>query len=438
MIKNLVLAILFLISFGPAGNAQVIVHLDVNDVNDVPMLVDWGNQAKELIEQWHQRIANLIPTKGFDVPTEVWLRIRKSNRGVAATSGGRISVSSGWIEGHPEDIGCVHHELVHVIQNYGGRRVPGWITEGIADYLRWAIYEGKPQDWFPLTDRHKGYEASYRVTGGFFLWLESDPAPGIVNKLNTAVRKGAYADESWFEQQTGQKIDELWADYVKYRNERKTQTGATRPQRQARYRYDLSKLKPLASVTMDRKPDKFEGLKMGAPASNDYADINSGNDVVVNYVADSKFARPHMSSGAVKTTLPRLIDGKLAQNNDDTNNNVWYDWREGRFVMDLKKSIPIGLINTYSWHVTNRAPQVFTLWGTNESELPDTTTGLVKDPNWTFIASVDTTPLGQGGVHGSSLKMLSDQPVHFRYLMWVTADVLQGTFFTEIDIHQKK
>ena len=27
---------------------------------------------------------------------------------------------------------------------------PGWLTEGIADYIRWHLYEEKPLDWmFP-------------------------------------------------------------------------------------------------------------------------------------------------------------------------------------------------------------------------------------------------------------------------------------------------
>ncbi len=213
MTKNLVLAILLVVSFGSVANATVIVHLDVSEV---PHLADWGNKAKELIEQWHQRIANLIPTKGIDVPAEVWLKIRKSNRGIAGTSGARITVSSGWIERHPEDIGCVFHELVHVIQDYKGGD-SGWLTEGIADYLRWAIYEGRSQDWFPVTDKPQGYRDSYRVAAGFFLWLESDCSPGIVNKLNTALRKRTYKDESFFKKETGRTIEELWADYVKDR-----------------------------------------------------------------------------------------------------------------------------------------------------------------------------------------------------------------------------
>ena len=225
MSKNFVLAALLIVSivssvpvsaFAQNTVAKVIVYLDINDVNDNSKLVEWGKTAKELIEQWHQRTANLIPTKGFAVPTEVWLKIRKSNRGIAGTSGGHITVSSGWIEKHPEDIGCVFHELVHVIQDYKGIDA-GWLTEGIADYLRWAIYEAKPQDWFPFTDKPQGYKDSYRVAGGFLLWLETDACPGIVNKLNSAIRKRTYKNETFFEKETGRSLDALWADYVKDR-----------------------------------------------------------------------------------------------------------------------------------------------------------------------------------------------------------------------------
>ena len=91
------------------------------------------------------------------------------------------------------------------------------VNTPFGDYLRWAIYEAKPQDWFPFTDKPQGYKDSYRVAGGFFLWLETDACPGITNKLNTALRRRTYTDDSWFEKETGHKIDVLWADYTKDR-----------------------------------------------------------------------------------------------------------------------------------------------------------------------------------------------------------------------------
>ncbi|MBI1390752.1 MAG: hypothetical protein GC154_20160 [bacterium] len=208
----------------PVSAAHAKTEVDENvfgvtlDVSQAPELEDWGNEAKQLIEDWYGRICNLIPTKDFSVPKRIRLRFRSEGGGVAETGGTRISVFSGWVKQHPDDIGLVFHELVHVVQHYT-HRAPGWLTEGIADYLRWAIFEGKPQDWFPYSDKPDGYRDSYRVTGGFFLWLETDRAPGIVKKLNTALRLGNYPGEEFFERETGMSVRDLWAEYLK---ERKT------------------------------------------------------------------------------------------------------------------------------------------------------------------------------------------------------------------------
>ncbi len=192
-----------------ADEKPVAVELDTSEV---PHLNQWGEDAKALILEWHPRLVNLIPAQQFEPAREIKLRIRKSNRGVAATSGRAITVSSGWVEKHPEDIGLVFHELVHVIQAYPNGQ-PLWITEGIADYLRWGIFEAKPQAWFPRPKDKQGYRQSYRVSAGFFLWLESGQAPGIVKKLNVAMRRGAYSDEI-FHQETNKTLDELWAEYT--------------------------------------------------------------------------------------------------------------------------------------------------------------------------------------------------------------------------------
>lgn len=191
--------------------AEVTVELDVSQVQDQPKLVEWGERACELILEWHPRIVNLLATKGFEPTTEIHLTIRKSDEGVAHASGNRIVVMSSWIEAHPDDIGLVAHELTHVIQRYRGN-TPTWVTEGIADYVRWAIFEGKPQAWFHRPDEVRGYRQGYRTTAGFLLWLESDLAPGIVGRLNTAARTGRY-DDDLFEEHTGTPLDELWDAY---------------------------------------------------------------------------------------------------------------------------------------------------------------------------------------------------------------------------------
>lgn len=190
-----------------AADFEIAVHAD-----ETPHLKEWAEDSKKLLLDWKPRLVNLLSSPGFEAPTSAEIVMRKTDKGVAGTANGKIYVSSHWIEKHPEDIGLMVHELVHVVQDYP----PGaefWVTEGIADYIRWAIYEGKEQDWFQRPKGEKGYRQGYRVAGGFLLWLESNDAPGIVNKLNRALRAGEYKAEL-FEEATGKTLDELWDAYT--------------------------------------------------------------------------------------------------------------------------------------------------------------------------------------------------------------------------------
>lgn len=204
----IVLAILCVGCLAYSNPKELVVEVDSSAV---PELAEWGEKAKAITEEWYPRMVNLIPTKGFEPPTHIKITLRKSDQGIADASGAHIRISSGWIEKRPDDIGLVVHELVHVIQNYGPNR-HSWLVEGIADYLRWAIYEGKPQSWFSVPNQADGYRRSYQVAAGFLLWLETDLAPGIVNKLNTALRQRKYTDEM-FEKETGMNLTALWEAY---------------------------------------------------------------------------------------------------------------------------------------------------------------------------------------------------------------------------------
>jgi hypothetical protein len=132
--------------------------------------------------------------------------------------------------------------------------------------------------------------------------------------------------------------------------------------------------------------------------------------------------------------LPRLNDGEVARHDDDTDCCVWYD-NEGRFYVDLVRSVTLDRVNTYSWHRGNRAPQFFSLWGSNNEKMPSPAIKQGKHEGWTLIAVVNTKDLGAGGVHGSSVTAADESLGPFRHLLWIAEDVGQGTFFTEIDIH---
>ena len=207
-------ALLLLAIFDGAAGEEVVVHLDVSGV---PRQAAWGERGQRLIEEWYPRIHNLLASADFEPPRELTLVLVESTKGVGATSGNRIMAFSNWVEKHPEDFGMLIHELVHVIQSYP-KKEPEWVTEGIADYVRWAIYEGKPQEWFGIPDQRAGYTKGYRAAAGFFLWLESGAAPGVVRRLNSAMRAGNY-DAAIFEEAGGSSLESLWEQYVAARKD---------------------------------------------------------------------------------------------------------------------------------------------------------------------------------------------------------------------------
>ena len=181
------------------------------DASAKPALEPWLRKAAALAEEWHPRFENLLADGSPAAPNKIHLVIKDSDKGVAHASGGTITIMSGWIEKQLDDLGLVPHEVVHIVQNYpGGSEF--WVVEGIADYLRWAIYEGKPPAWFPVDPKPDGYRAGYRVAGGFLLWLESVKAPGIVRRLNTALRKREYRPEL-VEQWAGAPLGTLYQEY---------------------------------------------------------------------------------------------------------------------------------------------------------------------------------------------------------------------------------
>jgi Peptidase of plants and bacteria len=143
---------------------------------------------------------------------DVTILLSTTYKGVAAALGNTIEMSAKRVDELPEDSrGVVIHELVHVVQAYPSGS-EGWLTEGIADYLRCAVYEAMPLEQFPRPDKERGYLDSYKVAAGFLFWLESSPAPGIVREVNAALRKGAYR-EAVFKERTGRELDRLWNEY---------------------------------------------------------------------------------------------------------------------------------------------------------------------------------------------------------------------------------
>lgn len=134
--------------------------------------------------------------------------------GVAEADHGRVRFSDDWLRQHPGDIDVVTHEIMHIVQGYPWGAGPGWLTEGIADFVRYRFgVDNEGGGWsLPAYHPTQHYTNSYRVTARFLLWIENK-TEGAVKKLDGAMRTNSYGAGLW-KDLTGKNVDELWAAYV--------------------------------------------------------------------------------------------------------------------------------------------------------------------------------------------------------------------------------
>jgi hypothetical protein len=189
------------------------------DVSEVPELKPWVDATlKPVCITWYPKIVAMLPSEDYEAPKRFRISFRRDMQGVAHCAGTRIECAGNWFLANREGeaAGAVVHEMVHVVQQYrrgrGGNRNPGWLVEGLADYIRWFLYE--PENLRPRVnpDRAK-YTDSYRTTGAFLDYLVREHDGKIIEKFNAAMRRGEFNDELWKES-TGKPVDELWADFV--------------------------------------------------------------------------------------------------------------------------------------------------------------------------------------------------------------------------------
>ncbi|WP_161603266.1 basic secretory protein-like protein [Blastopirellula marina] len=173
----------------------------------------WGEQAKQLCDQWFPLICHLLHTEDWTPPQRVELVLKKEQDAPGVTIGSNIYISAAWIKSHPEDFGMVIHELTHVVQSYPhSRGKPGWLVEGIADYVRYWKYEAE-RPRYPLNRNRAKYTDGYNNTAAFLAFLTWKYDRRIVPKLDAALRTRRYNDKM-FETLTGKNLDDLWADFL--------------------------------------------------------------------------------------------------------------------------------------------------------------------------------------------------------------------------------
>lgn len=171
---------------------------------------------KNLIDTYFEVYPILVKAFNNKSTKDVLFVVDTAYKAVAEASGNRILFSAGYLKAHPTDIDVVTHETMHIVQGYGYSAGPVWLTEGIADYVRYQYgVDNVGSKWsLPAFNEKQSYQNSYRITARFFAWLEQNVKPGLVAALDQQLRAHEYTAQSW-NSLTGKSVDQLWEAYAK-------------------------------------------------------------------------------------------------------------------------------------------------------------------------------------------------------------------------------
>lgn len=219
---------------GKSANAVPVVKFKV-DAAKVPKQEKWVEKnVVRPLEKWAGNVIVLLDGKGTAWTNGVVDIILETGEGedvppAWAFGGGKISLNMKWaMSTSPRDVvGACVHEFAHVVQDYTPREgrpdpyvgPPGWLTEGIADWVRWFNYEGRAGVNRANGDaqRDPRHDGGYGLTASFlnFIALKYDRA--FVTKLNKICRDGKYTEDVW-KDMTGKDRDMLDREWKKKLN----------------------------------------------------------------------------------------------------------------------------------------------------------------------------------------------------------------------------
>ena len=176
----------------------------------------WTETLKTRIPLWWPVLTTALSSPDYTPTDHVTLAFYRIDiaGAPAATTGTTVDVDP-WkliVRLHnPDAFGMVAHELVHVVQAYRPSATPGWLTEGIADYMRYyVLLPNDPGRYFDpqgLTEK-----TGYQPTAGMLDWVEKSH-PGAVQKINQTMRQGGDGAAT-LATITGADPDALWRAYM--------------------------------------------------------------------------------------------------------------------------------------------------------------------------------------------------------------------------------
>ena len=189
------------------------------DTTEAPDLTEWAHgQLIPEMKEWYPRIVAMLPSEGFTAPKTFSIIFEEKHQGVAATGGNRIVCNPAWYRTQlkGEALGSLVHELVHVAQQYRRAHAPGWLGEGIPDYIRWYLYEpeSKGCELSPRRAATAKHDGSYRVSANFLNFVIGKYDKDFIKECNAALREGRYDAELW-KTRTTHTVEELADEWKK-------------------------------------------------------------------------------------------------------------------------------------------------------------------------------------------------------------------------------
>lgn len=181
------------------------------DFSKAPDLEPVANDARKVLEEWYPKVSEMLPTEGYVPPQQFAIVFDPDYDGVAGVADNTMTVGAKYMREHPDDLGMFVHESTHIIQQYGGNDVPGWLTEGVADYIRY--YQYQPDDNPIPGEERTSYTDGYGQAAFLLNYVRTKYADDFVSVANDAARRNVYSPELWTNV-TGKDVDTLWNEAV--------------------------------------------------------------------------------------------------------------------------------------------------------------------------------------------------------------------------------
>ncbi|KAG8368438.1 hypothetical protein BUALT_Bualt15G0045500 [Buddleja alternifolia] len=175
--------------------------------------IPYTNQILQTINHFIWDIFQQYTSEDQKQVPSVKLYVHEYDGAEAITYGEQINVSSIYLAGYQGNLkweftSLIHHELTHVFQWDGEGHAPTGLIEGMADYM--ILKSNYYPAGFAKPGQGETWDQGYDFTARFLEYCE-ELESGFVANLNKKMRND-YSDD-YFEELTGKKVDQLWAEY---------------------------------------------------------------------------------------------------------------------------------------------------------------------------------------------------------------------------------